>query len=96
MNGSVVTVRDNWSALPQSVRDAVRIPVLERDGYRCQIRGRKCTVIATDVDHIVARKDGGALLDPNNMRAACVPCNRGRRDRETSDALEFLPPSREW
>ena len=48
--------------------------VLERDSYECQIRGRGCTVEATEVDHIVAHALGGdASLD--NLRAACKPCN---------------------
>lgn len=88
--------QNSWSSLPQSVRDSVRIPVLERDGYRCQIRGPKCTVHANDVDHIVSRKDGGPLLDPNNMRAACAPCNRGRRDDARGRPAVTLGPSREW
>jgi AAA domain-containing protein/HNH endonuclease len=51
--------------------------VLARDGYRCQIRGPKCTTTATEADHIVTREAGGTD-DPANLRAACGPCNRGR------------------
>lgn len=80
-------MRNRWGQLPQSVRDRVRIPVLERDGYRCQIRGPKCTGRASDVDHIVSLKDGGALLDPDNLRAACPACNRGRRPGATSRSV---------
>lgn len=49
--------------------------ILERDRDRCQIRGPKCSTVATEVDHIVARADGGSMWDPRNLRAACRPCN---------------------
>jgi len=51
--------------------------VLRRDGYVCKVGvPGLCTGKATTVDHIRALADGGALLDPNNCRAACAPCNR--------------------
>lgn len=91
------TERNAWASLPQSVRDAVRIPVLERDGYRCQIRGKKCTVVANDVDHIIPLAFGGALLDRSNLRAACAACNRGRRTKRVRPrTVAAVPPSREW
>jgi 5-methylcytosine-specific restriction endonuclease McrA len=48
--------------------------VLQRDRYQCQIKGPRCTDWATEVDHIVARADGGDDV-PSNMRAACKRCN---------------------
>lgn len=59
---------------------AVRKAVLERDGHRCQIKRPKCKTLATEVDHITAVSDGGAELDPANLRAACKPCNIGERN----------------
>jgi hypothetical protein len=58
--------------------------VLERDGYICRINGPKCTMQATDVDHIIPVEDGGPLYDPENLRAACHWCNswRGNMQRE--------------
>lgn len=56
----------------------VRQFVLERDGYRCQINGPKCTKVATEADHIVEVELGGSWFDPDNLRAACRPCNAGR------------------
>lgn len=69
----------------------VRAEVLERDGWICQIRGPKCRVAATQVDHIVSWRAGGALYDPANLRAACQPCNGGRTFRQAKRR-----PSREW
>jgi hypothetical protein len=56
--------------------------VLQRDNYRCQIRGRRCLGSANEVDHIVPIVAGGAMYDPANLRAACKPCNSGRVSAE--------------
>lgn len=53
----------------------VQAAVLARDGHRCRIRGPKCTVVATEADHIVPSADGGSKFDPDNLRAACKSCN---------------------
>jgi 5-methylcytosine-specific restriction endonuclease McrA len=39
----------------------VRPQLLERDGGRCQLRLKGCTVVATEVDHIVPASDDGSL-----------------------------------
>ena len=57
----------NWRRL--------RLLVLKRDGYQCQMRGDGCTVAATQVDHIVPLDRGGDRLNPTNTRAACAHCN---------------------
>ena len=54
---------------------ALRQWVLDRDRHQCQVKGPTCTGVATQVDHIIARDDGGAVWDPANLRASCVPCN---------------------
>lgn len=64
---------------PQWAR--VRVEVLERDGYRCRIRGDKCTEEATEVDHIIPWEAGGAWFELTNLRAACSNCNKGRAAR---------------
>jgi 5-methylcytosine-specific restriction protein A len=69
----------------------VRLAVLERDGHVCQIRGPKCEVSAGVVDHIIPWRVGGALYDPENLRAACATCNSGRVWRNP-----VRRPSREW
>jgi 5-methylcytosine-specific restriction endonuclease McrA len=56
----------------------VRADVLHRDDWQCQIRGPKCQLVATTVDHITALCDGGSPYDPANLRAACTMCNYGR------------------
>lgn len=72
----------SWSALSSRERARVRRIVLARDGYRCRLQLAGCTTIATTVDHIVDRGVGGD--GPDNLRAACGPCNfrRGKPGRE--------------
>jgi 5-methylcytosine-specific restriction endonuclease McrA len=59
---------------------ALRLEILERDGWVCQIRHPGCKGEATMVDHIVPRRVGGGD-EPANLRAACSPCNIGRENR---------------
>lgn len=46
----------------------LRLAVLERDSYRCQIEN--CSEQATEVDHITPKAAGGSD-DPSNLRSAC-------------------------
>ncbi len=71
--------------------------VLERDGHRCQIHGHRCTILATDVDHIVPLADGGAPYDPANLRAACKWCNSWLAAQRTNAARRLAGANRrEW
>jgi 5-methylcytosine-specific restriction endonuclease McrA len=54
---------------------AVRLVVMDRDKWVCQIRQRGCTYRATDVDHIQAAVEGGEFYDLSNLRASCRGCN---------------------
>lgn len=69
----------------------VRLVVLERDGWICQIRGAGCTLDATQVDHIIPWRAGGSWYDPENLRASCARCNNARAERKVKRR-----PSREW
>ena len=70
----------------------LRLAILQRDGYQCQIQANGCTQLADQVDHIVELVNGGAKYDPTNLRAACTHCNASlgasmgntRRDRKVS------------
>lgn len=62
----------------------LRLDILDRDGHQCQIQypGR-CTGRATTVDKIQpAARRPDLALDPDNLRAACRPCNehKGRTE----------------
>ena len=53
----------------------LRLAVLYRDGYVCQVGGPKCVGRASTVDHITPVILGGAFWDQANLRASCKPCN---------------------
>jgi len=56
----------------------LRLRVLRRDHYRCQIRLPDCLERADQVDHIIPREWGGPVWDMSNLQAGCGPCNRKR------------------
>jgi 5-methylcytosine-specific restriction protein A len=74
----------------------VRLVVLERDGYRCRIGGPGCLVDADQVDHVISWRLGGAVLDPENLRAACRHCNASRGGVLGGSKPAQRRPSREW
>ena len=64
------------SAITKSARwKRVRAVVLERDGYACQLRGPRCTGVATQVDHARAIAHGGDPFDPAGCVSVCQPCH---------------------
>ena len=68
-----------WDKVSRGRWAKVRLTILERDGYQCQIQlPGICTIRATQVDHIHRLDDGGMIYEPMNLRAACVKCNLGR------------------
>lgn len=74
----------------------VRARVLARDGYRCRmVEG--CEAHADTVDHVVPLSQGGAFLDPANLRAACAAHNYAAGAGLASGARRVLgAPSRGW
>jgi 5-methylcytosine-specific restriction enzyme A len=90
----------SWAGAPTASTDAtrsnawrkLRLEVLVRDGWTCRIRGPKCIVQATDVDHIVEVSDGGADLDPQNCQAACRPCHDSKTGRHARARQLGRPP----
>jgi 5-methylcytosine-specific restriction endonuclease McrA len=54
----------------------LRHAVIVRDGGYCQVRGLRCTTIATTAHHIRPSSLHPELFwDPENLQAACRPCN---------------------
>ena len=47
-----------------------------------------------DLDHIHRLADGGDDFDLDNVRPACIPCNRGRGKRTT--LITPTTTSRDW
>jgi 5-methylcytosine-specific restriction endonuclease McrA len=62
----------------------IRIMVLMRDNWTCQLRGPRCKGRASCVDHLVPLSEGGQMYPPLSMlRASCGPCNSDRRFEHT-------------
>lgn len=49
-------------------------------GYVCEACGRDCTATPRGLigDHVIERKDGGADLDPLNIRLLCAGCHNAK------------------
>jgi 5-methylcytosine-specific restriction endonuclease McrA len=63
----------------------VRLRILQRDGYACQLKLPKCRGKARAVDHIIDWRDGGGWFDATNLRAACIPCNTAQRNSRVAE-----------
>lgn len=79
--------RKPWYAGPWR---RIRQEILQRDNYRCQIKGPGCRGDATEVDHITPISLGGPWYDHENLRASCKRCNLERNRKRT------ITPSRSW
>ncbi len=56
----------------------LRLEVLARDAYVCQIQGPRCRGCANTVHHILPSSTHPHLFwDPSNLQAACSRCNYG-------------------
>lgn len=67
--------------------------VLQRAGFRCEKCGAAGSENRLYADHIVERRDGGALLDPKNGMALCASCHSKKtasaRAKRMSDRHEI-------
>lgn len=57
-----------WRALASACK--------RRAGWRCEECGVQARGRGLIADHIVEIKDGGARLDPSNVRALCARCHQ--------------------
>lgn len=62
-----------------------RAKALQRDNHQCQIRGPRCTVTATQVDHILPVHLGGTD-DLSNLASVCKPDHDAKTAREAQAA----------
>lgn len=60
--------------------------ILRRDRYACQIRGPRCTDMATEVDHIRPGDDHSM----SNLQAVCAACHSQKSAREGNAAQARL------
>src|SRR5262245_1621073 len=69
----------------QSRSVSKRTHILMRDRYRCQYCGVRGNTFELTLDHIVPRSRGGHTV-PENLCAACFPCNQRKGDRTPEEA----------
>ncbi|XTZ17059.1 HNH endonuclease [Micromonospora echinospora] len=94
---SALCTRRYWRKLhADEVPQAVRLHVLHRDRWRCQIckrsipqRLRVPHPRAGTVDHVVPRSQGGSH-DPANLGAAHMGCNSARNNRGGGEQLALI------
>jgi len=60
-----------------SISKRLRFEVLKRDNFQCAYCGARAPDVALEVDHILARANGGTD-EFLNLVTACWPCNRGK------------------
>lgn len=69
---------------------SIRMAVLKRDNYSCQIKEPGCDGRATDVDHIKAGDDHRL----ENLQAACRTCHQDKSSKEGNQAKAALRAAR--
>jgi len=72
----------NWPIRPSTPWMKYRASVLRRDKYTCVYCGSKERI---GLDHVIPRSKGGSD-SPDNLVAACFPCNRKKGARTPEQA----------
>lgn len=71
-----------------TISKKMRFDVFKRDNFTCGYCGGTPPKVILEVDHILARKNGGEdRID--NLISSCFDCNRGK----SSQRLDVIPPS---
>ena len=69
--------------------EAIRIRILERDGYRCRRCGRAGRL---ECDHVRPVEQGGAKYDPANLQVLCRGCHISKTRAENRKRQERITP----
>ena len=66
----------------------IRVRILERDGWRCQLGLPGCEYHACQIDHIAGVAQlGYANDDDDNLRSVCSSCHRVRSNAQRDAAV---------
>ena len=71
---------------------AVRLKVLDRDGWACVKCSKKGRL---EVDHRIALEDGGAVFDLGNLQSLCSRCHFEKSQSERRGRLPD-PEVKKW
>jgi 5-methylcytosine-specific restriction endonuclease McrA len=77
-----------WSGGSTRKWRRTRQQVLERDGYRCQLKLDGCTTRATHVHHVYGKGGGD---DPAGLLSSCEHCNLKVGDPTRTDPTPKRP-----
>jgi hypothetical protein len=77
----------------EKLSDRLRFEVLKRDGFKCSYCGVPAITTELVIDHIKPVADGG-LTEYDNLTAACVNCNSGKRDVPLTERRPPKPDQR--
>ena len=77
----------SWSGNRRSFPTATRKQIMDRDEWRCQIRGEGCLGEATQADHIKNWAEGGTD-DAANGQAACAECHKHKTAEERKRGMQ--------
>lgn len=78
--------------------NAVRLLVLDRDGWTCQSCRKGLAGSDATVDHIVSKETWrreqreGDVNDPSNLIAMCRSCNSSKGDRDHGPRIDYYNP----
>jgi hypothetical protein len=68
----------------------LRFEVFKRDSFTCQYCGRTPPAVVLEIDHFLARANGGGDQE-DNLLTACFDCNRGKgKNPATRQALPSI------
>lgn len=60
--------------------NALKKMIVQRDGYRCAICGKRLNQDEVSLDHIIPRSYGGTD-DPSNLQVTCIYCNTTKSNK---------------
>lgn len=77
--GSIATGQKTPSAVAgrKKVSNRVRFAIFKRDSFTCRYCGRKPPQVRLELDHVIARAEGGPE-SAENYATACSECNAGK------------------
>lgn len=61
----------------RAIAASTRCAILHRDGFACVYCDKPLPIKGAQLDHLIARKDGGSNA-PTNLVTCCGPCNQDR------------------
>ena len=78
-----------WTTVDRKRWEAIRRQVLERDGWKCRVCGRRGRL---EVDHVEPMGDGEFVYDLDHLQALCRGCHIRKTRRKNRERQARLTP----